>query len=429
MRKMEFMKACINNQTSCAKRSINIFPVRCNVEKIFFTILFSLYLALSLISSLIVTRLFVARSIGLTAISLGLFALILLSTRIRRGHAKYYVFVGLLVTSLLISSFIVGRTGRSVYLPTFFIISNFGIALILIRGYVYSWGGYIVFYGLAVYFLMLMLAGVDLTLTMGSTNIISIAILIACISLYIILSRENKKIDLKPALFTLAISIWGLGRSGIISSFVLLLGLIYAKIRANRKYFYVMIIFLIIFLLSAYWFFDYLYKFVMDCSFLRKAIDFNVQRYTRNASDPRFNYWTYYFNNLNLSRLIFGVNAAEVPWPDGEINEYNFHNSFIHLHLQTGLMGLVTMVLILFALFKYYRTHKLFFFLLLSFVLRSTTDLFIFFSRFDFILFFFIFYFLKSPSPSGVSFSKPSIGSHLDIGRVVDYQQMKNDVH
>ena len=68
--------------------------------------------------------------------------------------------------------------------------------MILLRGYVYSWGGYIVFYSLVVYFLMLMLAGIDgdSALTTISQNGISMVMLVACISLYIILSMEKKKL-------------------------------------------------------------------------------------------------------------------------------------------------------------------------------------------------------------------------------------------
>lgn len=411
------MNAHINKQTRCATPPITIYPASYNYKKFFFTILFSLYLALSLIGFLIIPN----RVINLIPLFLGLFALIVLSIRIRRGYVTIYIFVGLLVTSLLISSLIVGRSFRSIHIPIFFILSSFGIAQILLRGFVYSWGGYIVFYGLAVYFLMLMLSGVDLLLTRGSTNAVSIAILSACISLYIILSREGKKIDLKPAIFALAISIWGIGRSGIISSIVLLLGFIFIKTRSKRTYLLSMIIILIIAYKYQYTLLDKL----MDYSLFRKPIEVNVQRWTRKTADPRFTYWANYFENLDISRLLFGVNVLEDPWIEGAENDYNYHNSFINLHIQTGLMGLVTIVIILFSLFKYYRTNIVFFILAASYILRASTDLFIFFSRFDFILFFFIFHFLNRLSPSSASFSKSSIGRRLDISRPADYQKVR----
>jgi hypothetical protein len=415
------MNAHINKQMRCATSPITIYPASYSYKKILFTILFSLYLALSLIGFLILSN----RLINLIPLFLGLFALIVLSTRIRREYVTIYIFVGLLVISLLISSLIVGRSIGSIYIPIFFIVSSFGIAQILLRGFVYSWGGYIVFYGLAVYFLMLMLADVDLRSTIGSTNGVSIAILSACIPLYIILRREGKKIDLKPAIIALVISIWGLGRSGIISSIVLLVGLIFIKMRSKKVFLLSMIIIFII----AYKYQDAILDNLMNYPLIGKTIEANVQKWREGTANPRFTFWANYYENLDISRLLFGVNVIEDPWIEGAKNDFNYHNSFINLHIQTGVMGLITMVIILFSLFKYYRTNIVFFILAASYILRASTDLFIFFSRFDFILFFFIFHFLSRLSRSSASFSKSSIGRRLDINRLADYQQVKNDIH
>jgi hypothetical protein len=380
------------NQTSKTKHSSSIFPASYNFNKLIFTILILLYLALSLTN-------FIWPSIynNIICASLGLFSLILLSTRLRREDAIVYLFTGFLTASFIVSSLFVGRTGARLYRPIVFIVYNFGIALILLRGYVYSWGAYIVFYGLTGYFLLIMLSGYDpISILTTSSNSISTMMIIACIFLHITLHMENKEINLIPALLTVFFSIWGLGRAGIAASLMLLLGLLFVKQRNNRKYLYITIIILFIFFIFIYWFFDDLYMLAMDNSILRNAIDHNVQRWTRESADPRFSYWENYFSNLDISRLIFGANVVEDPWPDGEINEYNYHNSFIHLHSQTGLMGLITMVLILFSLIKFYRHNQVFFFLLLVLVFRCTFDSVIFFLRFDFISYFFIFYYLKS---------------------------------
>ena len=377
-----------HNQLSYAKLSSSIFSASYNEKKVFFTILFSLYVALSLIR-------FMRPGFLITCIimGLGLFALLLLSTRIRREYIPIYVFAGFLATSFLVSSIFVSRTEG---LPRIFlhIVSCTGIAMILLRGYVYSWGGYIVFYSFVVYFLMLMFTGVNANsaLKFTSWNGISMIMLVACISLYIILSMENKKIDLKPAFFTLVISIWGIGRSGIASSFVLILGLLFVRVRGIRNKIYIVFICLFI----AFLFRDNLIKFVTNSSFFGNAINrYEVTSRTDIRNSERVIIWTNYFNNIDIFRLIFGANRYKDPWLDKEILAYNYHNSFINLHSQTGFMGLIIMALIIFSLFKYYRTNKVFFFLLLALILRSSTDLFIFFSRFDFIPFFFIFYYLK----------------------------------
>ena len=376
-----------HNQESCAKLSNAIVPARYNATKLFFTILFSLYFALMLISFI--------WAIDMTfyiSTALGFCALILLSTRIRREHILMYIFAGFLVASFLVLSLVVGRAKGAIFVPFLFIVSNFGIAMILLRGYVYSWGGYIVFYSLTIYFLSLKLAGLNIADVMKfcSWNGISMVMLLAAISLYIILRMENKKIDLKPAILTLIISIWAVGRSGIISSFVLLLGLIFVKFRAKPKY--LVIIFLFIALLSYALLTSKIDYYLFD------AEEENAIRHfaTSETWDPeRERIWTNYYNNLDISRIIFGVNVAEDPWPRGEFLAYNYHNAFIFLHAQTGFMGLITMALMIFSIFKFYRINQVFLILLLTLILRSSTDVVIFFGRFDFIPFFFIFYFLK----------------------------------
>ncbi len=338
------------------------------------------------------------------SIVLGLFALILLSTTIRREHVPIYIFVGFLVTSFLVSSFVVGRAKGAIFFPGLFLVSSVGIALILLRGYVYSCAGYLIFYSLTAYFLSFMLAGVNISSVMefNSWNNISMLMLVACISLYIILSMENKKIDLKPAAVTLIISIWAVGRSGIISSLILLLGLIFIKFRAKPKY----IVIICLFITS------------LVCIFLTFGIDYylyeaenaNAIRHLAESMErgqsERWPIWTNYYNNLDISRVIFGVNVAEDPWPEGEGLAYNYHNAFIFLHAQTGLMGLITLALMILSIFKFYRINQVFLILLMTLILRSSTDVVFFFSRFDFIPFFFIFYFLKR-RPFRVSYTDP----------------------
>ena len=382
-----------------------------NIDKLLFTLLFLLYLASSLIYFIWATNVIV-----FMPIMLGLLAFTLVSIRIRKEHIPVYVYIGLLVISFLVSSLVVDRAGSRLFVPFILILSSPGIALMLIRGFVYSWGGYLVFYGLALYFFILILAGIDGSSAMPlmSHNAISIAMLVACISLYIILSMENKQIDLKPALCTLVISIWGIGRSGIISSLILLLGLFLVKIRPKSLYLYFIIF--IIAAVFAYLYLDVLCAFLLKLSFFSKAVENNLIRMAAERS-PRLILWSNYFENLDIFRLFFGVNVFEDPWPEGEINEYNYHNSFIHLHLQTGFVGLITLVLFIFSAIKLYRTNIVLFILLITLIVRSSTDLFLFFSRFDFVAYFFLFYFLtdilsKKCSKTRVSHIRPLLADH-----------------
>lgn len=377
------MNTQTNIQSGPSRSSSISVPDSVSHLKVFFTLLFMLQVAMSLAT-------FIWAAVGLIKVNtlIASFSLLFLSLKIRREYAPVYLYTGFLIAAFLVSSLYVARTDWRLFTPVLFIISGFNIALILLRGYVYSWGGYAIFYALAGYFMLMIFSGVDGASAMKycSFNGISMVMLVVCISLYIILETENKKFDIKPALLTLAISIWGIGRSGIVVGFVLFLGLLSIRLKHKPKYFIRVLVFLLIAFLGLR---------ATDYSFFGNAIAHQEERGTVLTDHVRAGMWANYYNNLDIARVIFGVNVLEDPWETGEINEYNYHNSFINLHLQTGFMGLITMAIIVKALFVFYRTNRVFFFLLLALVLRASVDLFIFFGAFDFLPFFFIFYLLR----------------------------------
>jgi hypothetical protein len=381
-----------HKQKSCANFPSTIFHANYNSTKLFFTILYSLCISLSLIGFILDINPLIKVSV-LVSVS----AFFFLGNRFSRCYVPICIYVGFFAISFLVSSLFVERTFLGfVVTPLHFIPFGIGTAMILVSGYVYSWSGYIVFYSLSGFFFILMLAGVGAEFALGKTsyNGISMVMLTACISLYIILGMEKKKLDLKPAFINMLISIWAIGRSGIIASFVLFFGLCLVRSRAKAKYAYILIISLII----CYLYLDDLLALATNYSFFRNgAINFLAKgRLMDLEVSSRWALWTNYFNNLDIFRVIFGVNVETDPFPT-EINHlFNYHNSFIQLHLQTGIMGLITMALIIIALFKFFWTNQVYFVLLLALILRGMTDSIFFFNRFDFIPFFFIFYFLKS---------------------------------
>lgn len=359
------------------------------IKKVFFTIIFILYFALTLVRYLTPGNFLLTGAV----VFLGLLSLILLSVKIPKDNVLIYIFTGLLAIAFLLSSIFVLRTDRIGHV-LLFIFLNFGIALILLRGHVYSQGAYLVFYALAFYMALLILTGVDPNeaLRVVSRNGISEMMIVACVSLYIIQKNEAKEIDLKPAFFTLLISIWGVGRSGIISSAVLLLGLLIIRMRLRKLHIY--IIFFV--LLVTFLFFDQLLSLGVDNVFIGRGINHYLIRKMEDGPDSRIAMWANYFNNLDVFRVFFGANVLTDPWPNGKLHAYNYHNMFIHLHLQTGLMAIVFFVLILSALVQFWRTNKVFFVLLLTICLRGMTDTFLLFESWDFILYFFIYYFLRT---------------------------------
>ena len=103
----------------------------------------------------------------------------------------------------------------------------------------------------------------------------------------------------------------------------------------------------------------------------------------------------YYFQNLNLIKLIFGVNPKTEYWPNGELLNYNYHNSFIALHSQTGFFGLLIIFILAISVFIFLSRDKIYSLLILVLLIRWSTDSYLFFEFFDFIPLFFIFMVFK----------------------------------
>jgi hypothetical protein len=364
-----------------------------NHEKLILTIVYSLGLAFSLISFIWNVNILIKTNVFLSIV-----ALYFLKGYFNKKHLSIYIYSYLLLFLFIFFSLLVGRLNWRLIAPLHFIIYSYGFAMILINKRVYYWGGYIIFYTLALYFFILMLLGVsgEFALKWSSSNGISTVMLISCISLYIIRRFDKQEIDLKPALITLIISIWGIGRGGILSSFVLFLGLLFIKYNTKKIYIYFILAISCSFFGIIYIYSDWFFDFALNNSFFSNAMIRFIERGGEfSESSARSSMWENYFNNLDVFRIIFGVNVETDPWEDGIQNEFNYHNSFINLHLQTGIIGILTIIILMFSLFNLFSNDKVLFLLLFVLILRSFTDTVIFFGRYDFIVFYFIFIELK----------------------------------
>jgi hypothetical protein len=351
--------------------------------------IYTLGISLSLLSFIFNINIFIKFNLLFSLLSV-----VILFKYETKHNYNLYLYSILLLLFFFLSSFLVDRFGWRFITPLHFIFSGLGFSMILLSYRIYSISGYIVFYGLAFYFLVLMTMGVsgDQALKWSSSNGISTLMLIACISLYIISNFEKKEIDLYPALLTLLISIWGIGRSGIISSFVLFIGLILIKFWHKRKIVYFIFTFFIFLSTMIYYFSDIFINFSLNNNFLSNAVIRFIERGDEfSESSARSTMWANYINNIDLTRFFFGVNVETDPWDEGIENSFNYHNSFIDLHLQTGIYGIFTMCLLFFSLFTLFKYNKVLFLLLLVLIIRSFTDTIFFFGRYDYLMYFFIF--------------------------------------
>jgi hypothetical protein len=356
------------------------------------TIIFSIYLALSLYRFA-----FPSLEITLAIILIALIPFLLFISNNYRFSKYIYGLFFLLLISYIFSCILVDRY-EAMPRNILHLMDCFAIALLILSGKVRSWGGYLVFYILFFYFLTFILRGIPVqdVLDYSSWNGISMLIIVSCISVYIINSLQNKKIDLIPAALALFISFWGMGRSGVLSCSILLFGLVILEFKSFKSLIRPRaILFSILFLgLFLYLSSDYIINsFIITIGILNRE--------TSDISSGRFEIWNNYYNNLDIFRLLFGSNIFTDPWPKGEELAYNLHNSFLRLFSYTGLMGLLVIGLMIAALIYFFRKNKLFFILFLVLIIRGFTDIIFFFESWDFLPLFFIFYYLKTWGVSG----------------------------
>jgi hypothetical protein len=318
---------------------------------------------------------------------IGLAALLMEFMNKSKDNSYIYLFVGITLLFLLASALIVNRK-EGVFVLVINIMANSGIALLLIRRKISKVVGYIPFYSLVLYFLWRIFTYSEIIGNdYSSRNSISIVVIFSCIALYVVSITNDKKIDIFPALIALIISIWAVGRSGIIASSVMLVGLLAFMGHKNKKYYFLIIVVSI---------FGYLIVDQVFASFVNYIIPDNaINKFATDGLETgRDQIWGHYFNNLNLYTIVFGsdirVDSYMQDW------YYNYHNSYIRLHSFVGLFSFVYIVLILLSSTYLYRRNRILFILFAAALIRMSTDTSNFFTQYDFVPFYFIFIYLAN---------------------------------
>ena len=345
-----------------------------------YSYILSLYLALSIVRFLHPANLMLSS----TLVLLGLLPVII-HIQSQNYKVENYFFI-LLIISTLISSAYTGSIERIPH-KILFSLMSLGILVLFEQKKISYKQLMTVFIFVCLYFLGLMLFRQDpvYTLKVCSGNGISMILLVSTVSLYIVRHRLQRAIILWPAAISFLICFWAGGRSGIISSFIILFGINYLKLK-NKKFtrlFYLTSFYLFLALIT-FSFYDYLRDFYFFKAPLSRFANHSL------SEEPRFLIWANYFNNLDLERFIFGVNTGNDPWPEKVLYNFDYHNSFIFLHSKTGIFGFFILLLMVNSLIYYIRNNLLFFILFTAIIFRAFTDSFIFFESWDFIFFFFL---------------------------------------
>ena len=261
-------------------------------------------------------------------------------------------------------------------------LSNAGIVLALLRRRLHPAVMYCFFFSLSIFFLYHMVHGSDVALIFGtsSRNAISFIMITACVLLYVSLYESHKNIPVFPAFITLFFSIWAIGRSGIVSSAILFLGVLILGFHRIRFKLCLLTVCLLVAVGSRL---QEVVSFLMDMSVF-------FYRFERAGlySVERAEVIKHYLSLIDAKMMLFGYAVREDPFM-AALN-YNLHNSFLSLHSQIGIASVAIVFVILLGLTRALINNKLYALCILVISVRIFTDDTMFFYAFDFVLFFLV---------------------------------------
>lgn len=214
-----------------------------------------------------------------------------------------------------------------------------------------------------------------------SRNIVSVHMMISTILFYISSLQNGKDIKIWPATMSLFLSIIALGRVGVISSFILVIGA-FSNGKISKIKIWIGVIIATI---------GVKIYFAVSLELGKQTI---LDRFESSGFSDlgRTNIISEYINNSTDSfmHFIFGAQKESLAYYSYFNN--NFHNSYLNLHFNFGILGvLIVFLLVLNTLIYFLRSKNyLLFFCFLSLLVRIATDSLAFTGLLDPIILFFI---------------------------------------
>lgn len=313
----------------------------------------------------------------------------------KKINLYFIIFLNFYTMLGLVSYLIIGNASIFEYLWP---LAYGGVTLVLLNYKISYKKIYILFYVVCIYYILNALNGFSAENVTGlvSRNNLSVTLLVIFSLLCIVSYMNNKKISIVSIVIMLLLSSWAVGRSGIITFSIILIGYFMLE-RKNKKQKEISIKSLII--ISSLIIFVYLSRNLIYKYFLEYAIyNFEIRgvetsRYliTKSYLYDAFESWFYFMFGVNLERnTVFTL-----------VNQ-NLHNSFLNLHSRYGIIAFIFFTIaILIKILNYIKTKNgLYLVLLLAIVFRSNFDLVAFNGVLDIYIYYFLFEGLYNKQPS-----------------------------
>jgi hypothetical protein len=186
-----------------------------------------------------------------------------------------------------------------------------------------------------------------------------------------------------PALIALVLSVWAVGRGGILSSAFLAIGIFFV-VKKTRLDYLVIVLGCILLFVGLYGE-EFLPVLLFEKSFSLSKFDFGVVELARADIIGR------YISMLDIDRVLVGFDWYESYYlfPSG-----NLHNSYLELHYRIGIFAFMVVLMAFIALAKGLLHKRIYFVLLATIMIRAVSDTVMLPAH----MFDFVFYFLVTVS-------------------------------
>ena len=199
----------------------------------------------------------------------------------------------------------------------------------------------------------------------GSSNQVSPLLLSVTLLLYIEKYIRKLNISIYPALFTFILCLFAQGTSGILTSFILFICLLYSKANSNyiKKFMIYSFIAIIIYIMFR--------NIGFITFFLREFIKTYIT--LMDGTEPRLGVILYYIKTSGFYELLFGNKLALTKYQ--LMFNLTSHNSFLSIHSVLGIGTFILLLLFIKVIYNLVKSRNNFILLLLFVLtLRSLTD-------------------------------------------------------
>lgn len=331
-----------------------------------------------------------------------LFGIAVFSVYLFRGkmHKKWLIFTLVFLIAIVISSILVFRKPFGLGNMAN-VVSSAGISILILRNKIIPKIAMIWLILVAGYYISLIFNGVHPNVAHASgfsRNGISVHMLFVTVTIYIIYYLNHKTFPLLPAFLFFIISLWAIGRGGILTSSILFGSLTFIKFKDIYKQRRLQLVVLIgiIFLLVNYRFVS---SFVNEFIELERTIQ-DISSRTDKAGS-RDVIIKKFFSESSIIDITVGqdIKKSSVGHDWGG----NTHNSFLGLTVYAGLLGFIVFIAWIITNIRLFKIKFELGILMFIVFLRLITEYVVWFSVFDFVTYLFFFLYIDIQSKNKVA--------------------------